>query len=111
MTGAATVSSSPKACKLPAEARGLQWPEAFCTSPKGERLELLEGGSLARRTSGVGFGVALVGPLNLEKGFAFFEVEVAEITHSSQTMAIGMCCMPPPDSKVARVERARDLGQ
>lgn len=112
MTAAAAVSSSPQACKLPAEARGLQWPEAFCASPKGERLELLEGGTLARRTSGVGFGTALVGPLSLEKGAAYFEVLVTELEPKrSQTMAIGLCVTPPVGAKVARAERARDLGQ
>lgn len=109
---AAVAASSPQACKVPAEARGLHWPEAFCANPRGERLEFLEDGMLARRTSGVGFGVALVGPLSLEKGTAYFEVEVAELEPKrSQTMAIGICSAPPAQGKVARVERARDLGQ
>jgi len=105
-------SGSPSRSLLPAEARGLQWPDTFHTAAKGERLELSEDGALATRTSGVGFGTALVGPLSLERGTAYFEVEVAELEPKrSQTMAIGVLCAPPPsDGKVARVERARDIG-
>lgn len=94
------------------EARGLQWPDTFWAQQKGERLEFLEDGALAKRTSGLGLGVAFVGPLSLDKGAAYFEVEVDELEPKrSQTMAIGVCFSPPVDGKVARVERARDLGQ
>lgn len=105
---------SPRAgeVRLPAEARGLQWPQVFCAHPKGERLVILEDGALARRTNGVGFGTALVGPLSFDKGTAYFEVEIAELgPKGSQTMAIGFCSSLPVDSKVARAERARDIGQ
>jgi len=97
---------------LPPEAKGLSWPQKFCETPKGERLELSEEGSLATRTSGVGYGAAFVGPLALERsGSAYFEVEVAELEASrSQTMAIGIASSLPA-SKSLRVERARDLGE
>jgi len=97
---------------LPAEAKGLTWPQKFCESPKGDRLELSEDGALARRTSGVGYGAAFVGPLSLERsGSAYFEVEVNEVEASrSQTMAIGITCSLPA-AKSLRVERARDLGE
>jgi len=97
---------------LPPEAKGLSWPQKFCEAPKGDRLELSEEGSLATRTSGVGYGAAFLGPLSLERsGNAYFEVEVAEMEpNRSQTMAIGICCSLPA-APVLRVERARDLGE
>mmetsp|Transcript_1979 Transcript_1979/g.5322 ORF Transcript_1979/g.5322 Transcript_1979/m.5322 type:complete len:449 (-) Transcript_1979:174-1520(-) len=95
---------------VPVEARDLSWPATFCDTTKGERLELSEDGTLVKRTSGVGHGVAFVGPLSLENGLAYFEVEVAEMEPKrSQTLAIGVCCSLPT-AKVLRVERARELG-
>ncbi|CAE8597351.1 unnamed protein product, partial [Polarella glacialis] len=99
---------------LPAEVkvRG-SWPQTFVEGPRGERVELGEGGSLATRTSGLCQGIAFVGPLSLEKGVAYFEVEVAELEpNRSQTMAIGICCALPSvtgRSNCLRTERARDL--
>mmetsp|Transcript_33582 Transcript_33582/g.96323 ORF Transcript_33582/g.96323 Transcript_33582/m.96323 type:complete len:522 (+) Transcript_33582:64-1629(+) len=98
--------------QTPSEARGLHWPAAFCETPRGERLELLEDNALARRTSGVGYGSVFVGPLSLEKGAAYFEIEIEELEPKrSQTMAIGVCSALPPQGRVSRAERARDLGQ
>jgi len=95
---------------VPEEARGLSWPAAFCKA-KGERLELSDERSLARRTSGVGRGVAFVGPLSLEHGLAYFEVEVAEMEpNRTQTLAIGVCSSLP-EARALRAERARDLGR
>jgi len=113
---AASLRESPRPqssdAQIPPEAKGLQWPASFCEAPKGERLEIVEEGTLVRRTSGVGFSSALVGPLSLEKGTAYFEVEVAELEPKrSQTMAIGVCCALPPEGRAARSEKARDLGQ
>eukprot|EP00418_Pyrodinium_bahamense_P098274 CAMPEP_0179044874 /NCGR_PEP_ID=MMETSP0796-20121207/17892_1 /TAXON_ID=73915 /ORGANISM="Pyrodinium bahamense, Strain pbaha01" /LENGTH=259 /DNA_ID=CAMNT_0020741273 /DNA_START=83 /DNA_END=859 /DNA_ORIENTATION=+ len=97
---------------LPSEAKGLSWPSKFCESVKGDRLELSEEGTLATRTSGVGYGAAFVGPLSLEKsGSAYFEVEVAGMEpNRSQTLAVGICSSLPV-TKSLRVERARDIGE
>eukprot|EP00418_Pyrodinium_bahamense_P019045 CAMPEP_0179126250 /NCGR_PEP_ID=MMETSP0796-20121207/59753_1 /TAXON_ID=73915 /ORGANISM="Pyrodinium bahamense, Strain pbaha01" /LENGTH=244 /DNA_ID=CAMNT_0020824995 /DNA_START=93 /DNA_END=823 /DNA_ORIENTATION=- len=111
-TLAATLQSTRFSEGIPSEAKGLSWPSKFCEAPKGDRLELSEEGTLATRTSGVGYGAAFVGPLSLEKnGSAYFEVEVAEMEpNRSQTLAIGICSALPA-AKSLRVERARDIGE
>eukprot|EP00929_Paragymnodinium_shiwhaense_P047696 TRINITY_DN24185_c0_g1_i3.p1 TRINITY_DN24185_c0_g1~~TRINITY_DN24185_c0_g1_i3.p1 ORF type:complete len:530 (+),score=113.69 TRINITY_DN24185_c0_g1_i3:156-1745(+) len=100
---------------LPEEARGLTWPAAFCEAPRGERLELTEGGSKASRSSGVGRAVAFLGPLDMatERQAAYFEVDITELEASrSQTIAIGVCStLPATSSKPLLAERARDLGR
>jgi len=74
-------------------------------------LELSEDGSRATRSSGVGHGVAFVGPLSLDKGSAYFEIEVSELeAKRSQTLALGVCASLPTVQSL-RIERARDLGQ
>eukprot|EP00930_Biecheleria_cincta_P087451 TRINITY_DN76684_c0_g1_i1.p1 TRINITY_DN76684_c0_g1~~TRINITY_DN76684_c0_g1_i1.p1 ORF type:complete len:447 (-),score=56.79 TRINITY_DN76684_c0_g1_i1:72-1412(-) len=98
----------------PDEARGLCWPFSFCDVPHGERLELTQDASTATRTSGVTKGIAFVGPLKLEKGVAYFEIEVTELEpRGTQSMAIGMCCSLPSSAGkgIIRTERARELGE
>jgi len=95
----------------PSEASGLQWPAAFLESPHGERIQLSEDMGRATRQSGVGGGTCFLGPLQLEKGNAYFEFEVLELeTQRSQTMAIGVCCSPPTQRPL-RVQKASELGQ
>eukprot|EP00439_Symbiodinium_sp_Y106_P045566 s659_g5.t2 len=96
---------------LPPEVYSLTWPTAFLESPRGERLELTEEASHATRSSGITKGVALVGPLSLERGLAYFEVEVAEMeSKCSQSMALGFCpVLPETRSSALRAERAREL--
>ncbi|CAE7829663.1 nipblb [Symbiodinium sp. CCMP2592] len=96
---------------LPPEVYSLTWPTAFLESPRGERLELTEEASHATRSSGITKGVALVGPLSLERGLAYFEVEVAEMeSKCSQSMALGFCpVLPETRGSALRAERAREL--
>jgi len=95
---------------LPPEAAKLDWPQTFHEGAKGERMELSEEGALATRVSGVGYGIAFVGPLKLTGGSAFFEVEIAEMEPKrSQTLAIGISSTKPGATKGK--ERARDLGE
>lgn len=112
-TAAPTVACpTPRVC--PEETRGLCWPSAFCDVPHGERLELSKAGAMATRTSGVTKGIAFVGPLQLESGVAYFEIEVSELEpRGTQSMAIGMCCSLPSavGKGIIRTERARELGE
>lgn len=95
---------------VPAELQGLSWPSSFCSCPRGERLALSESDRVATRISGVNQGLAFVGPLPLERGAAYFEVEVLELeSNRSQTLAIGVCTSLPSGSSL-RLERGRDLG-
>jgi len=112
-TAAPTVAFSPPRVCLD-EARGLCWPSTFCDVPRGERLELTHAGATATRTSGVTKGIAFVGPLQLEKGVAYFEIEVTELEpRGTQSMAIGICCSLPSTAGkgIIRTERARELGE
>jgi len=99
---------------LPAHVEGLQWPVSFTEAPRGERLELSEEDGvprrLATRSSGVGHGICFVGPLQADRGIAYFEIEVGELDKGSrsQTMAIGLCCSLPT---TRLPDRAKDLGQ
>jgi len=94
-----------------AQLAGLSWPGEFCQAPRGERLELSEDASTATRTSGVGRGICFVGPLQLENGAAYFEVEVTELEPNwSQTMALGVVNALPGSRNPLLQERARDLG-
>eukprot|EP00420_Gonyaulax_spinifera_P001375 CAMPEP_0197945130 /NCGR_PEP_ID=MMETSP1439-20131203/125756_1 /TAXON_ID=66791 /ORGANISM="Gonyaulax spinifera, Strain CCMP409" /LENGTH=461 /DNA_ID=CAMNT_0043568385 /DNA_START=59 /DNA_END=1442 /DNA_ORIENTATION=- len=96
---------------VPAEAKGLSWPQKFSDKAKGDRVEISEEGALATRTSGVGYGAVFVGPLTLERGSAYFEIEVAEMDPKRlQTLGVGLCTALP-GAKAARAERARDMGE
>eukprot|EP00931_Biecheleriopsis_adriatica_P006194 TRINITY_DN107642_c0_g1_i1.p1 TRINITY_DN107642_c0_g1~~TRINITY_DN107642_c0_g1_i1.p1 ORF type:complete len:444 (-),score=77.81 TRINITY_DN107642_c0_g1_i1:134-1465(-) len=113
-TGAPTVACPTPGQSLPLEARGLCWPASFLDAPRGERLELTESGSLATRTSGVTKGTALIGPLQLDKGSAYFEVEVVEREKAgTQTIALGICCSLPATTgrEFIRAERGREMGE
>jgi len=109
---AASAGANEEWCRegLPAEAAKLNWPQTFHEGAKGERMELTEEGALATRVSGVGYGTAFVGPLALQGGSAFFEVEIAEMEPKrSQTLAIGISSTKPGVMKGK--EKARDLGE
>jgi hypothetical protein len=72
-------------------------------------LEFSENGARATRTSGVGRGVAFLGPF--EGDVAYFEVEVMELEASrTQTVALGVCEQLPSSRPLLREERARELG-
>jgi len=89
----------------------LTWPCSFVQSPIGDRLELSESSTTATRKSGIGRGVSFLGPLQVDQGKAYFEVEVVQIEGGkSQTMAIGVCCNLPA-ARPLIIERAKDLGQ
>eukprot|EP00927_Polykrikos_kofoidii_P014040 TRINITY_DN1611_c0_g1_i1.p1 TRINITY_DN1611_c0_g1~~TRINITY_DN1611_c0_g1_i1.p1 ORF type:complete len:704 (+),score=85.84 TRINITY_DN1611_c0_g1_i1:87-2198(+) len=91
---------------------GLRWPTSFCEVPRGERLKLTQDGACASRSSGVGRGVAFIGPMRLQEpaGAAYFEVEVCELMRSSGTIALGVCTQLP-SSESLTAERASDLGK
>jgi len=111
--GHAEVCEQTPAPGTPPEAAGLQWPSTFCEEPRGERLELTEGGTRATRSGDAGRAVAFLGPLQFENaGTAYFEVEVVELESTRrQTVAIGVCTeLPPSSSGRLFQERARDLG-
>lgn len=97
--------------KFDPETSRLQWPATFVTSPIGEQLELSEDGLTATRQNGVGRGICFVGPLQVENGTTYFEVEVLEMeANRTQTMAIGICTSLPA-AKPLLAERAANLGQ
>lgn len=105
---AGTLSES-SSQRLPAEIQALPRPTAFLIEPKGERLELAESGAQARRVSGLSQGVALLGPLSLEKSSAYFEVEILEIEpNRTNTMAIGLC-LSLPSGRGLKAERGSTL--
>lgn len=73
-------------------------------------MVLTDAGSTARRTRGLGRGICFVGPLQFEQGPAYFEVEIAALQRSSQTIALGICAALPCASKPLLADRAKDLG-
>jgi len=95
---------------LPAEILALKWPVVFSAAPTGERLELFEDGACATRTSGVGRGACFVGPLCLDRGPAYFEIEVLELVPSSQSLALGIFTRALPE-KLNLPEKVKDLGK
>ncbi|CAJ1414046.1 unnamed protein product, partial [Effrenium voratum] len=94
---------------LPPEVYALSWPSSFLDAPRGERLELSENGAVATRSSGINKGIALLGPLSLERGMAYFEVEVQDMAKCSQSMAIGLTSQRPGGGRpLLRLDCARE---